>query len=709
MKKNYILFAFLCFSLHLFAQNDEPFVPIGATWSYFYEYGSLNAVQPAGTPKINKSKCVKDTLIMGKKCSVINIDYTACSYFGKTVYMYRENKKVFIWNKNEFVLVYDFSKDKVNDSWETAFIAPDGKKETVYFSTQKVDTLTLYNGKKLRQFTLNIGTDAKNIKYKGVELYENIGFRVHILPTIMGYQACDDIQGTPLEFLCYEDKNVGLLKFTYRGCDDLSQPFVPVGATWTYAYRYFEDNKINILKSTCTKDTVIMGKKCSEIKVGYSFCYYLGTPIYMYKENKKVFIWNKSNFELLYDFNQDKFEDYWTTSLKNNVKGADPLVFSTQSVDFITLANGRKIRQFTVNIGSWDQIIDNKEPYKNVKIYENIGLFNHILPYALASNTCDDFGGSISALHCYEDKNVGLMKFREKDCNELSYVFAPAGATWTYSYKSSIPPSNTFPKSRCFSDTLILGKECSKIKADYNTCSPYGNPFFLSNEGDKTYLLNNGKFTLLYDFSNLKKGATWKFAYAYAAVTPIKYDTIQFVVEDITVMKIMFSYVTKLNVSLQRRDANGEYKTYYKGDLYRNIGFNRHILPPTNLFPCDDTQGSIEELRCYSGPNGSNPINFTSKKCESTSSLSDGQEQFEVSVFPNPSSGTFYINLQNVDFQRGHLHIFNQQGKKILTQSVASSVENQSIDLKNAANGLYFWQLEIDGQLVKNGKIVVMK
>ncbi len=120
MKKNYLLFVFLCFFQSIFAQNDEPFVPVGATWSYFYIY-NVTSAKIAGTTQINKSTCLKDTLILGKKCSEIQIDYTACSYFPHTIYMYRENKKVFIWNKNEFVLVYDFSKDKINDFWETSY------------------------------------------------------------------------------------------------------------------------------------------------------------------------------------------------------------------------------------------------------------------------------------------------------------------------------------------------------------------------------------------------------------------------------------------------------------------------------------------------------------------------------------------------------------------------------------------------------------
>ncbi len=389
-------------------------------------------------------------------------------------------------------------------------ITVNGKKETAYFSTQKVDTLTLSNGKKIRQFTLDIGTDAKNIKQKGVKMYENIGFQVHILPNIMAYQACDDVVGTPFEFLCYEDKNVGLLRFTDRTCDDVSLPLVPVGATWTY------------------------------------------------------------------------------------------------------------------------------------------------------------------------------------------------------SYKSRIPGFfHTFPKSKCVKDTMILNRQCSKIDVGYNVCFPYGNPLFLTYENSKTYLLNNGKFTLLYDFYDGQKGATWKFAYAYSAGAQTKYDTIKFIVEDVSIIPNLNRYIKKFKVSLQRRDANGAYKTYYKGDLFDRIGFNEHILPRTNLFPCDDVDGYIEELRCYSEVKDAFEIKFTTKKCESTSSLPNVQEQFEVSVFPNPSAGTFFIKLQNTDFQRGDLHVFNQQGQKIYTQKITASVENQSIELRNTPNGLYFWQLTLDGQLVKNGKMII--
>ncbi len=511
-------------------------------------------------------------------------------------------------------------------------------------------------------------------------------------------------------------KKFNLLLLFLFFCQNLfsqnTEPFVPVGATWTYAYRYYANNKIEIIKSTCTKDTLVMGKKCSEIKTGYG-CYYLGATIYMYKEDKKVFVWNKErdDFSLLYDFSQNKFNDAWVTDLKSNIKKANDVYFSVQSVDSIKLFNGKKIRQFIVNIGSYDVAPSNQEPYKNVRIYENIGTPFHIMPAAFSINTCDDFTGSINELRCYEDKNVGLLKFTEIDCNETSSVFVSATAAWTYSYKSKIPGlPNTFPKTKCLKDTLILGKQCSKMQADYNACSPYGNPFFLSNENNKTYLFNGGKFTLLYDFSNLKKGATWKFAYAYAAGAQTKYDTLQFIVEDITIAQPMSSSsFQKLNVSLQRRDTKGVYTTYYKGDLLSHYGFNTHILPPTNLFSCDDAEGTIEELRCYTGPNGSNSVKFTGKKCEETSSLPNDQERFDVSVFPNPSSGIFFINIQNVNFNQAKLHVYNQQGKKVFTQPIATSTENQPIELQNTPSGLYFWQLELDRQLVKKGKIVMLK
>jgi hypothetical protein len=134
--------------------------------------------------------------------------------------MYREDQKVFAWKSGEFVLIYDFSKDKVGDSWETAFVTSGNTKSKFYFETQKIDSVTLFNGKKIRQFTLTMGTETKKSLYKNIKIYENVGSTAFILPIILSYPTCDDFNGFVEEIRCYADKNIGKLQFTSKNCEE---------------------------------------------------------------------------------------------------------------------------------------------------------------------------------------------------------------------------------------------------------------------------------------------------------------------------------------------------------------------------------------------------------------------------------------------------------------------------------------------------------
>ena len=64
-----------------------------------------------------------------------------------------------------------------------------------------------------------------------------------------------------------------------------------------------------------------------------------------------------------------------------------------------------------------------------------------------------------------------------------------------------------------------------------------------------------------------------------------------------------------------------------------------------------------------------------------------------MSVFPNPTNGVFYVQINDVNIQEAFLTIQDQNGK-ILYEDKTSSNEKKQINLNNYSMGMYFLKIE---------------
>jgi trimeric autotransporter adhesin len=79
-----------------------------------------------------------------------------------------------------------------------------------------------------------------------------------------------------------------------------------------------------------------------------------------------------------------------------------------------------------------------------------------------------------------------------------------------------------------------------------------------------------------------------------------------------------------------------------------------------------------------------------------------------ISIFPNPSNGTFTLSLSNVN-EKCTVEIYNIVGEKIYTETIQTQ-NNNTIDLTGRPNGMYFYRvLKETGELVGSGKIIIEK
>ncbi len=95
---------------------QTPWVPVNATW--YYQYGVMG-------PGIffNKWVCTKDTIVLGKNCSYIELmqgNYVTGDFFNFNM-MYEDSNIVYWYNayQNSFSILYNFNA-QANDSWITS-------------------------------------------------------------------------------------------------------------------------------------------------------------------------------------------------------------------------------------------------------------------------------------------------------------------------------------------------------------------------------------------------------------------------------------------------------------------------------------------------------------------------------------------------------------------------------------------------------------
>jgi trimeric autotransporter adhesin len=84
----------------------------------------------------------------------------------------------------------------------------------------------------------------------------------------------------------------------------------------------------------------------------------------------------------------------------------------------------------------------------------------------------------------------------------------------------------------------------------------------------------------------------------------------------------------------------------------------------------------------------------------------DATKQSEaVEVFPNPSAGRFTLRI--APLEKGHLEVYDQQGKQVHFSTVSPGQSEYTIDLSGLASGSYLLRLHSPGGLVATKQLVV--
>ena len=101
-------------------------------------------------------------------------------------------------------------------------------------------------------------------------------------------------------------------------------------------------------------------------------------------------------------------------------------------------------------------------------------------------------------------------------------------------------------------------------------------------------------------------------------------------------------------------------------------------------------------------PVGSYDI-FVAKLSQPPLGITENTNSNNISIYPNPSNGQFNVTVSSLQ-KSSSIEIYNSIGELVYSQKVIN--EQNTIELTNEANGLYFVKVMSDGKIVGTKKII---
>jgi len=94
---------------------------------------------------------------------------------------------------------------------------------------------------------------------------------------------------------------------------------------------------------------------------------------------------------------------------------------------------------------------------------------------------------------------------------------------------------------------------------------------------------------------------------------------------------------------------------------------------------------------------------FVEKLHQSLLGINELSQAGQISIYPNPTSSSFTL-FTSEQIKNGSIEIYNRIGSLVLNQKITS--QQNAIDLKNFATGIYFVKVMSEGKIVGMQKVV---
>ena len=95
------------------------------------------------------------------------------------------------------------------------------------------------------------------------------------------------------------------------------------------------------------------------------------------------------------------------------------------------------------------------------------------------------------------------------------------------------------------------------------------------------------------------------------------------------------------------------------------------------------------------------------KPVKNNSSNQNPVPAFEL--YPNPNNGNFTLEYSLGNGEVGKVMLFNTMGEQIGEYDLNGSEGVMNVSNPNLSNGVYLWKLYSNNQMIKYGKVVIMK
>ncbi len=483
------------------------------------------------------------------------------------------------------------------------------------------------------------------------------------------------------------------------------QEWASIGTTWYYDY--YDQMATGYVKIESVKDTVVDSKHCKYLYITESVYEFLGgyktykiDSLITYQDNSKIYLYAKSKFVQLYDFNPT-VGDIWETSEIPNYfnfsslwqNPSDPPCPAgkviVDSIKIITLNNLPKKAIFTSSYNG------SKRNYNGV-IIEGIGCLFYMLPKDFCANVVDiPYPANI---RCYNSSGFSYS-WSNKACDYLPEIplkkWAPTDAVWHYGIVES--PGNATNEGYCkfetIKDTTIQGKVCSVIRKTNKTSTgetiELGFEYMYSDKGVVYQLIKN-QFYTLYNF-NAQIGDTWA---SHLPVDINNYRNPEDSLITVHVDSIKYIYLQdemykSLYVSSQQSTRN---TWAYKNPIIEKSGANYMFLGEWAFEDID-----IPYLRCY---NDNNVYYHPNRliECESIINSVNQPNLIDFNVFPNPATNFIQLQINDLNESDKAISIYNIIGSCVLKKDI-NNEKDLLIDISNLNTGIYFIRCNSNKQL----------
>jgi PKD repeat protein len=76
--------------------------------------------------------------------------------------------------------------------------------------------------------------------------------------------------------------------------------------------------------------------------------------------------------------------------------------------------------------------------------------------------------------------------------------------------------------------------------------------------------------------------------------------------------------------------------------------------------------------------------------------ISEKELEEQMSVYPNPSQGSFQLEMKSVSLKGSSVHVINAKGEIVYHQEISGDIDKIAIDLKDQPAGIYMVKLQLD-------------